>query len=292
MSFENYIGKSESVEELISATQTQKICATLGHRELKDGDYLPHLWQWCFFVRALHKENLGRDGHPRLGGSEDSFLPDFGEVNRMWAGGRFIFLESLIIGKECKKVTTIKAIKEKSGRSGKLIFVTLLHEYFQDSVKKISEEQDIVYTEPTPPKLSSDLAAPSADFSKTYEPNETTLFRYSALTFNGHRIHYDFPYATKTERYSGLVIHGPLLATYMIHTFLQKYADKKALQYSYRGLHALCVPQRFSAEGRILESTSDLELRFINELSKDSKVAQVWINKDGGIAHQGQIEFC
>lgn len=269
--FSKFIGNSEEFFESIGQNQVQKICATLGNEVLKNGDELPKLWQWCFFVTAYEKEFLGRDGHPKLA----HFMPDVAGRNRMWAGGRFEFIRPLIIGKDSRKKTTIKNIQEKHGKSGSLLFVTLLHEYFQDDILCVSEEQDIVYKEPTPPKLSSGVEAQKADFSSEFNPNETELFRYSALTFNGHRIHYDFPYATETEGYKGLVIHGPLLATRMIETFAKFNSDKKITKYSYRGLCPLCVPTKFSVEGKIIEGNK----------------AETWINVDGFIAHQGQIEF-
>lgn len=275
MEFKNYIGKQEIIKEEISLTQVEKIVATLDYKDLKLGDELPYLWQWCFFNKALPKEKLGRDGHPKLGGDSDSFLPSFGEVNRMWAGGRFDFIKPLIIGKLATKITTIKDIQEKFGNTGKLIFVTLEHKYYQDEELKIIEEQDIVYKEPNPPKLTSDKPVIEADFSESFCPDSTLLFRYSALTFNGHKIHYDYPYATQVEGYSGLVIHGPLLATKMINCFAKNHKDKKIVKYSYRGLHAVCTPSSFKVESKIISE---------NE-------AKIWINKDGFIAHQGVINF-
>ncbi|PAF51471.1 hypothetical protein BKH43_02185 [Helicobacter sp. 13S00401-1] len=266
----NYIGKSEEAFEDINIHQVQKICATFGVKELKVGESLPHLWQWCFFVKALDPSKLGRDGHPRLG----EFLPLIEDRNRMWAGGRFKFLKDLIIGKEAKKKTTIKDIQEKEGRSGKLTFVTLLHEYFQNDTLCISEEQDIVYKEPSKPKTSSDVPLEKCEFKESFNLDSTLLFRYSALTFNGHKIHYDFPYATEVEGYKGLVIHGPLLATFMINTFSKHHKDKKILEYSYQGLRPLCVPSTFRAEGRL-----------------EGKSASLWIAEGESIAHRGKVIF-
>ncbi|PAF46001.1 hypothetical protein [Helicobacter sp. 11S02629-2] len=267
----SYIGKSEEFTEDINIHQIQKICATLGQEELKAGESLPHLWQWCFFVKALDPSKLGRDGHPKLGG----FLPLIENRNRMWAGGRFKFIKDLVIGKEARKKTTIKDISEKEGRSGKLTFVTLLHEYFQSDTLCVSEEQDIVYKEPSLPKTSSDASLPKPEFSLTFTPDSTLLFRYSALTFNGHKIHYDFPYATEVEGYKGIVIHGPLLATYMINTFSHFHKDKEILEYSYQGLRPLCVPSTLHAQGVISSATE----------------ASLWIAEGESIAHRGKIIF-
>ncbi|KQH70398.1 hypothetical protein UC80_08920, partial [Campylobacter coli] len=113
------------------------------------------------------------------------------------------------------------------------------------------------------------------DYSEKMQPDSTLLFRYSALTFNGHKIHYDFPYATQVEGYHGLVIHGPLLATYMINCFVKNHPDKQIINYSYRGMHALCVPDSFAVESKII----------------DNNTAEVWINKNGFVAHSGTIHF-
>ncbi|EJM4862246.1 hypothetical protein NON55_000002 [Campylobacter coli] len=275
MSYENFIGKQEKFTENINEKQVQKIVATLQSKQLKNGDALPYLWQWCFFNEALTPDKLGRDGHPKLGLDKNSFLPSFGEVNRMWAGGRFNFIAPLIIGEDATKITTIKKIQEKQGKSGKLTFVTLEHCYYQKEQLKIEEEQDIVYKQPAPPKLTSDVVAMNADYSEKMQPDSTLLFRYSALTFNGHKIHYDFPYAMQVEGYHGLVIHGPLLATYMINCFVKNHPDKQIINYSYRGMHALCVPDSFAVESKII----------------DNNTAEVWINKNGFVAHSGTIHF-
>lgn len=265
------VGKKEVITDMISLNQVQKISATLNGKELQNGDSLPHLWQWCFCNIGFKKELLGKDGHLKLG----AFLPDFGATNRMWAGGRINFLDSLIIGEKVTKITTIKKIQPKNGKSGKLIFVTLLHEYLQNETVKLIEEQDIVYKEPRLPKAKSSLKIKDSLYSVRINVNEIDLFRYSALTFNGHRIHYDFKYATIDEGYTNLVVHGPLLATYMLSSFIEKNADKHILSFDYKGIFAICLGDIFSAEGSII----------------DKNTASVWINNDGFIAHQAVIKF-
>src|SRR5690606_26165969 len=155
---------------------------------------------------------LGRDGHPSRGG----FLPPLGERNRMWAGGRVRFHEPLRVGSPAERRSTILNIEEKTGRSGSLLFFTVQHDYVQQGRVCVSEEQDIVYRAPTPPKLEGSAAAGEGQWSVTVEPSSVMLFRYSAVTFNGHRIHYDLEYVTRQEGYPGLVVHGPLIATFML----------------------------------------------------------------------------
>lgn len=131
------------------------------------------------------------------------------------------FEGSLLAGIEAKKTSTVTNIIEKQGKTGSLLFVTVAHDISQGGQRVIREEQDIVYRVPTPPKLQGTEPAPAPEWTMTVDPTATLLFRYSALTFNGHRIHYDFPYVTQTEGYPGLVVHGPLIATTMVQSFVR-----------------------------------------------------------------------
>ena len=139
----------------------------------------------------------------------------------MWAGGRVEFVRPLRVGVPAERLSTVADVKEKAGRTGALLFVTVRHEYRQDGEAAILEEQDIVYRQPTPPKLSGSELAPEAQWRDPVEPTSVLLFRYSAVTFNGHRIHYDHPYVTTVEGYPGLVVHGPLIATEMVAAFVR-----------------------------------------------------------------------
>ncbi|WP_312232870.1 FAS1-like dehydratase domain-containing protein, partial [Stutzerimonas nitrititolerans] len=204
-----WIGRTQDVHDQLSRNLIQRIAATFGEPNPGHGEPLPPLWQWCFFQDTVAEAGLGQDGHPARGG----FLPPAGDRNRMWAGGRLEFHEPLKVGGEASRTTTILDVEEKVGRTGALLFVTLRHDYSQDGRLAIREEQDIVYREPSPPKLSGSEPLPIGDWREAVEPTPTLLFRYSAVTFNGHRIHYDWPYVTETEGYPGLVVHGPLIAT-------------------------------------------------------------------------------
>ena len=179
---------------------------------LRVGEPLPSMWHVAFFLEVAPTAGLGVDGHPERGG----FLPPVALPRRMWAGSRIEFLAPVPIGADAVKTSTIDDVVIKAGRSGTLCFVTVSHCIHVGETLCLREHQDLVYRDdpavdaPTPqPK-----PAPSdADVSETVTPSEVFLFRYSALTFNGHRIHYDRPYAHDVEGYEGLVVHGPLTAT-------------------------------------------------------------------------------
>jgi 3-methylfumaryl-CoA hydratase len=179
------------------------------------GDPLPPLWHFVHFREARARADLGGDGHPRLGG----FIPDFGLPRRMWAGGRLEFLAPLRIGDDATRRSTILKVALKDGRSGRLAFVTVLHEISGPEGLAIREEQDIVYRalldRDAPARPLAPMAPKGADWMVEMTADPTLLFRYSALTFNGHRIHYDLDHARNTEGYDGLVVHGPLLAQSM-----------------------------------------------------------------------------
>jgi len=232
---------------------------------------LPALWHWGLFVKAWPYDQLGEDGHPKRGG----FLPPADNRNRMWAGGRVQFITPLRIGEPAQRISTIAAVNEKEGRTGKLLFVTVKHEYVQNDLVRIIEEQDIVYREPSPPKQTGTEPAPAAQWSETVIPTATMLFRYSAVTFNGHRIHYDAPYAMQVEGYAGLVVHGPMIATLMCGAFQRANPDKRIMSMAYRGLRPLTAPHAFQLAGRLTAPG----------------VAQVWAEQDGTLAHQAEIKF-
>lgn len=267
----SWLGRSATSTSHIDPDHVKRIALTLGAATPSTGGPLPLLWTWAIFTDSVPTDALGVDGHPPLGG----FLPPVSGRNRMWAGGRVKFLTPLLVGTQGSKTSTILAIKEKEGRAGKLLFVTVGHEYFQNGVLAISEEQDIVYKAPSPPILTGSQAVPESQWKTQIVPTATLLFRYSAVTFNTHRIHYDFPYVTNEEGYPGLVVHGPLIATYMLQGFLQAHPDRAITHFSYRGLRPLISPDVFQVAGAIHEDG----------------LAQVWAEQDGTLAHQAQIQW-
>jgi 3-methylfumaryl-CoA hydratase len=179
------------------------------------GDALPPGWQWLYFLDTPAASDTGADGHPKLGG----FLPPNPLPRRMWAAGQMQIVHPLRLGRPATRHTTIRSVDAKSGKSGPLVFVTLDHRITQDDRVCIQEEQNLVYREmPSgPAPLPPGEAAPAdADWRRTVTPDPVLLFRYSALTYNSHRIHYDRHYAVECEFYPALVVHGPLLATLLI----------------------------------------------------------------------------
>lgn len=229
-----WIGKTHVERDVVSSRHARLMAATLGlpQTEFSAGAPLPPLWHWLYFLNGLPSQELGRDGHPARGG----FLPPVPLPNRMWAGGTLDFHASVPLDAELEKRSSVVSVEHKQGRSGQLVFVTVLHEVLHEGKVAISEHHDIVYKEASSPSAhsaSSDM--PDAQQSKRFLPTSTTLFRYSALTFNGHRIHYDADYCREVEGYPNLVIHGPLNATLMAG-FAEEVAGKSLRHFRYRGI--------------------------------------------------------
>lgn len=212
------IGKTRNITDRLDPARAAALHATLGRDgpPPQAGDPLPPFWHYIQFWEPAPPATLGRDGHPKPG----DFIPDTGLPRRMWAGGRLEFLHPPILGRTAEKTSTIAAIDHKSGRSGDLAIVRIDHEITQSGKTCIRECQDLVYrADPDPAAATSTPpTAPGAEAHRRRVTFDSTLlFRYSALTFNGHRIHYDRDYCTKVEGYPGLVVHGPLLAQLLIH---------------------------------------------------------------------------
>lgn len=229
-----WIGKTHVDHDVLSSRHARLMAATLGipQSDLVSGYPLPPLWHWLYFLDGLPPEELGRDGHPARGG----FLPPVPLPNRMWAGGQLEFKKALPLDGSVEKRSSIVSIEYKRGRSGDLVFVTVLHEILHAGEVAISEHHDIVYKEATPVDSNKPFAAmPQANHSFEMLPTSTTLFRYSALTFNGHRIHYDADYCRDVENYTSQVIHGPLSAT-LLAGYAERIAGKPVKLFNYRGV--------------------------------------------------------
>lgn len=267
----SWIGRSETSHDQISHNLVKRIAATLSEAPPASGAALPLLWHWAFFQDPVNADGLGADGHPARGG----FLPPADNRNRMWAGSRLEFLRPLRVDAQVSRRSTILDVQEKQGRTGSLLFVTVEHEYVQDGQRALVEEHDIVYREPSPPRLGGTEALPQADWQEPVEPTPTLLFRYSAVTFNGHRIHYDWPYVTETEGYPGLVVHGPLIATLNLRAFVRANPDARVRRFSFRGLRPLICPDAFVVGGQLLGHGK----------------ARVWAGNDAGQAQAGEIEY-
>lgn len=244
----DWTGRSETATDLLRPFPADALAATLDRDETyPEGVALPDLWHWLYFLPLHRLSESGRDGHAAKGG----FLPPVPLPRRMWAGSRFRFLRPLTIGAEATKTSTIARVEPKQGRSGPLCFVTVSHDVRQDGQHCIAEEHDIVYREDPAPGAPAPVAQPApegSDFSRTIHPDPVLLFRYSALTFNGHRIHYDQPYATGVEGYPGLVVHGPLLAT-LLMDLLRRQTDAPVAEFAFRALATITDTDDFSVHG-------------------------------------------
>jgi len=202
--------------------------------EFVPGSPLPPLWQWFFFLPRVPQSRLGLDGHPQRGG----FMPPIELPRRMFAGARMRFLKPLMIGRPARRQSVIQDVSEKEGRAGKLAFVTVAHRIHQDGEVCVEEEQDIVYREPGAPVGAPEpceiAPAPAGSWTRMITPDPTLLFRFSALTFNAHRIHYDRTYATTVEGYPGLVVHGPLTAVLLME-LVRFHAHRSVTAFAFRG---------------------------------------------------------
>ncbi|WP_158816690.1 acyl-CoA dehydrogenase [Methylocapsa sp. S129] len=252
-----WVGREEMVCDLISPERVAALAATL---DLDDtpgrGDALPPGWHWIFFNPFMPRRALGPDGHPKRGG----FLPPVTLPRRMWAGGRLACAGSLIVGAEAVRKSTISRVETKSGRAGQLVFVTVTHHFFCDGKECVTEEQDIVYRGSAAPgglPPTPTHAPDGAQWTERVEPDTTLLFRYSALTFNGHRIHYDQHYAQREEHYPDLVVHGPLTATLLLNFATRLRRKARLEQFEFRGVSPLFVSSAFTLEAKISEN--DLE---------------------------------
>jgi len=259
-----WIGSGETVVDRIDAGHALKMRATLdgltGNPALAEvdgpsafgqpGQPLPPPWHWAYFLPAPMRRRLGHDGHPRVGG----MLPPVALPRRMWAGSRLSFAADLRIGDDARKVSTVTDVKLKEGRSGKLCFVTVKHETFVGERLCIAEEQDIVYRDEPAPGEKPPAPTPAPDgaqFGREIAPDPVLLFRYSALTFNGHRIHYDRPYCENVEGYAGLVVHGPLLATLLLDLAIEQAAaaGRRVAGFEFRAVSPVFDTAPFRVEG-------------------------------------------
>lgn len=236
---QNWVGKKEETRDRIYPTPIKALALTLNYKELKieEGNPLPEIWYWLYFLPMVPLSEVGVDGHPKRGG----FLPPISLERRMWASSRLTFYQDLIIGEEIAKNSEIVKISEKEGKTGKMVFVTVKHAIRSQRGVAVEEEQDIVYlpmpksfVQPAPNPVPVDL-----QWKEEYPINPVLLFRFSALTFNGHRIHYDWRYTTEVEKYPGLVVHGPLQALLLFESAKNNNPGKKPMSYSFRAVRPI-----------------------------------------------------
>jgi len=261
--FDAWIGRETAERDMPSAETYERLAALLDHdRPPWPPGSVPPLGHWLNFLPSARQSQVGEDGHPRRGGVLPADLPP----RRMWAASRVKFEAPLPFGARVERKTVIVAIAPKRGRSGDMVFVTLAHAISADGVLAVSEEQDIVYRAPPPAEDRSEgaSASPPAEvqeipaWSRPMTPDATLLFRFSALTFNAHRIHYDAPYARDVEGYPGLVVQGPLVATLLMDHYLRRYPQSRIASFSFRAVSPLFADAPVLLCGRERDGGADL----------------------------------
>jgi len=248
---QQWIGRTERRTDQVTATPIAALSATLDRDDPEpvSGSDVPPLWHWLYFTPLARQSEIGPDGHPKRGG----FLPPVPLPRRMWAGGRLEFHHPLHVGDPITRVSRVADVSVKSGHSGALVFVKVHHEIADTRGIAITEEHDIVYRDPPAPGAPAPAprAAPDdAAFSREIAPDPVLLFRYSALTFNGHRIHYDRSYVTAVEGYPGLVVHGPLIATLLLDLLRREMPHAGVRRFEFRAVRPLFDIHRFAVCGR------------------------------------------
>lgn len=273
-----WVGREDIETALINPQPVRALAATLDlDRAPAEGDPLPPGWHWMFLNPVARRSALSVDGHPQRGG----FLPPIDLPRRMWAGSRIAYAAPLTVGRAATRRSRIIDIRDKSGRSGRLCFVTVEHIWSADDRTCIIEQQDIVYREASTGLTSAPSAQGSDEpvlntvprWCETFVADSTLLFRYSALTFNGHRIHYDCSYAREIEGYAGLVVHGPLTAT-LLQGFAMRIEPSRPLtDFAFRGVTPLLANQPFRLEADT-GSDGSLVLRAVDRDGRTAMEAQ------------------
>ena len=246
-----WIGRTETRNDLVTAIPVAALSATLDRNDPEpvNGTAIPPLWHWLYFLPISPLGEAGPDGHPKRGG----FLPPVPLPRRMFAGGRFEYRHPLKIGERISRMSRITDVSGKQGRSGTLVFVTVRHEIAGTVGVAMTEEHDIVYREN--PRADAPVPKPQAArtdeaFSREIAPDPVLLFRYSALTFNSHRIHYDRSYVTDVEGYPGLIVHGPLIATLLTDLLRRNLPQAAVRRFEFRAVRPLFDIHRFTVCGR------------------------------------------
>jgi 3-methylfumaryl-CoA hydratase len=271
-----WVGRERVSEDVVTPGRLQRLSATLDRDDPapKPGDPLPPCWHWMFFQEASPLAEAGPDGHPRRGG----FMPPIEKPRRMWAGSRIAFPDPPRVGDAMRRVSRIANVTEKDGKSGSLVFVEVVHEISTGRGLAIREAQDIVYRDMPPKGVEAPSPPPApaeAVWRRTVRPDPVLLFRYSALTFNSHRIHYDRSYCTDIEGYPGLVVHGPLTATLLVDLVRRERPEARIASFDFRAVSPLFDTAWFSVAG---------------QPAADGRSASVWAEgPGGGLAMKGDV---
>lgn len=269
-----WIGKKESRRDVLAPFSANGLAATLDRSDAPyvAGAALPPMWHLVYCLPTPPMSGLGPDGHAKRGG----FLPPVPLPRRMWAGGRMEFRRALEIGSEVTRSSEILKVEMKTGRTGPMVFVTARFEIADDNGVCVTEERDIVYREPPSPgapTLAPKPAPLDAAWSRTIEPDPVLLFRYSALTLNGHRIHYDREFCRSHEGYPGLVVHGPLIATLLVELVRRNMPNSSVTAFDFRAVSPLFDTAAFKVCG---------------VPDPDGRHVRLWAeNSTGGVAMEG-----
>jgi 3-methylfumaryl-CoA hydratase len=271
----SWIGKQETLHDQVTRFPIAALSATLDRDDPppQAGDALPPLWHWLYFLPTARQSILGPDGHPARGG----FLPPVPLPRRMWAGGRFAFHQPLRVDQPITRVSTVSDVTIKQGRNGALCFVLVKHAVSGPDGLALEEEHDIVYRDNPQPGEAPVPGKPvrtDGVWAREIVPSDPMLFRYSALTFNSHRIHYDRRYVIEVEGYPGLIVHGPLIATLLLD-LLRRNTDRPVKSFRFRAVSPLFDVAAFSVHG-----------------APDGNTAALWArNPVGHLAMEGEAGF-
>ena len=266
---QSWVGRTETLVDDITAAPLRGLSATLDREDPPPvaGTAVPPLWHWLYFLPQPRRSEIGPDGHARRGG----FLPPVPLPRRMWAGGRLHWHQQVLqVGDAVKRLSRIESVTHKAGRTGDLVFVLVRHEIHNAQGLTLSEEHDIVYRanpQPGDPVPPPQPAAKEAAWTETVTPDDVLLFRYSALTFNGHRIHYDRRYVTEVEGYPGLIVHGPLIATLLTELVRKHRPGVRLLGFQFRAVRPVFDTAPFRIHGTP---------------SADGKTVQLWTEDHEG----------
>ncbi len=249
--YDAWIGKQSSTDALVTAYQADALTATLDRDDApyKEGDAIPPGWH-LFYIREVVKlKDTAEDGHPKRG----DFLPPIDLPRRMWAGTQATYHKPIHVGETIRNVTTIEAVTPKVGKTGNLVFLKLKHEISGDDGVATTEMQDVVYREEAQPGAVAPEPPPApaeAVWKRTIHPSPVLLFRYSALTMNSHRIHYDRTYVTEVEKYPGLLVHGPLTFTLLLDLFRRENPESTLKTFAVRAVSPIYDTHDFTVEGK------------------------------------------
>ncbi|CAD5367166.1 Mesaconyl-C(4)-CoA hydratase [Rubrivivax sp. A210] len=245
----SWIGRTTVAEDRVTPVPLRALAATLDHDEAP-AEALPPCWHWLYFLPVHRQSEIGPDGHPHRGG----FLPPVPLPRRMWAGSQIEFRHPLAVGQALVRRSQIEDVRMKVGRSGPLVFVKVKHEIEAEGRLAIVERHDIVYRDlpqPGEPQPTAMPAPDDAQWTRRIVPDDVLLFRYSALTFNGHRIHYDRRYVTEVEGYPGLIVHGPLIATLLLDLLRRQLPQARVTHFEFRAVKPVFDIAPFEVCGRL-----------------------------------------